>query len=62
MSLAIADTHSTSVVHHTSITGSCRSSRWIAVVLSSSTISGMMAELSQNLSGPPGARRAARFR
>jgi hypothetical protein len=51
-SLHRADAHSTSVAHQTHITGSCTARASISSVLASATISGMIAELSQNLNDP----------
>jgi hypothetical protein len=61
-SLDRADTHSTSVAHHTHITGSCDALASNPSVLDSVTISGTIAELSQNLNGPRASPRSARQR
>jgi hypothetical protein len=51
-SLDSADAHSTSVAHQTHITGSCAALASNPSVLASATISGTIAELSQNLNDP----------
>jgi hypothetical protein len=58
-SLDRADAHSTSVAHHTHITGSCAALASSPFVLASVTISGTIAELSQNLNGRRASPRSA---
>lgn len=61
-SLDSADAHSISVAHHTHITGSCAALASNLSVLASMTISGTIAELSQNLNAPRASPRSVQQR
>ena len=61
-SLAIADAHSTSVAHHTSIDGSSAASACAPAVVGSFISNGTTADASQNFIDCPAGRREARER